>query len=52
MDESNVRGCLFAVYSIHVAVADPEGGLGGLTPPSEGFFFCLSVYENSQGPGP
>ena len=33
-------------------VADPEGGLGGLTPPpSEVLFFCLSVYENS-GPEP
>ena len=39
-------------YSV-VAVADLEGGgLGGLTPPSEVFFFCLSVYENSHGPGP
>ena len=29
------------------------GGVGGLTPPpSEVVFFCLSVYENSHGPGP
>ena len=32
------------------------GGLGGLPPPPfRGFFlllFCLSVYENSHGPGP
>ena len=30
------------------------GGLGGLNPPFRGFFFfsCLSVYENSHGPGP
>ena len=40
-----------------IAVADPEGG-GGVRgfkpPPSEvvSFFFCLSVYENSHGPGP
>ena len=39
-------------------VADPEGGggLGGLNPPPFtgvfSFFFCLSVYENSHGPGP
>ena len=39
-------------------VADPGGGgLGGLTPPPLQsffffFFFCLSVYENSHGPGP
>ena len=43
----------------NVTVADPEGGLGGSTPPPpfRGFvfgFFCLSVpvYENSHGPGP
>ena len=28
------------------------GGLGGLTPPPPEVFFCLSVYENSCGPGP
>ena len=29
------------------------GGVGGLNPPSEVVgFFCLSVYENSHGPGP
>ena len=55
-------------YGLHISqlgpVADPGGGggggggggLGGLTPPppSEGFFFffCLSVFENSRGPGP
>ena len=40
--------------SVCYSVADPEGGLGGLNPPSEVVlgFFCLSVYENSHGPGP
>ena len=32
-------------------VADPGGG--GVKPPFRGCcFFCLSVYENSRGPGP
>ena len=36
-----------------VSVADPEGGgVGGLNPPFRVFFFGLSVYENSHGPGP
>ena len=35
-------------------VADPEGGgVGGLNPHLQTFFFFrLSVYENSHGPGP
>ena len=38
---------------IGIAVADPEGGFRGFNPPSEVvLFFCLSVYENSHGPGP
>ena len=48
------KACIFVhVHSHMVTVADPGGG-GGLTPPSEVFFvfFCLSVYENSNGPGP
>ena len=40
--------CIGGLY-LCVAVADP-GGLGG--PPLRGCFFCLSVYENSRGPGP
>ena len=28
------------------------GGVGGLNPPFRVCFFCLSVYENSHGPGP
>ena len=47
------------VWSVTVlvwyAVADPEGGggRGFKYPPSEVFFFFrLSVYENSHGPGP
>ena len=38
------------------SIADPEGGFRGFNPPPfRGFsslFFCLSVYENSHGPGP
>ena len=44
-----------SMYVVCRPVADPEGGLGGLTPPLQSFFFfffCLSVYENSHGPGP
>ena len=43
---------------VYEPVADPEGGGGGLgggvKPPLQRFFFffCLSVYENSHGPGP
>ena len=33
------------------AVADPGGG-GGYPPQMFFFFLCLSVYENSRGPGP
>ena len=39
-----------------VPVADPGGGVGGLTPLPRFLllFFCLlvHVYENSRGPGP
>ena len=40
--------CVLLCGEPQVAVADP-GALGGLTPPppSEVFFACLSVYENS-----
>ena len=37
----------------NIAVADPEGrGFRGFKPPFRVFFFGLSVYENSHGPGP
>ena len=42
----------FSLSGGNFPVADPDGGLGGLNPPFRGFFFCLSVYENSHGPGP
>ena len=46
----------FCVYvCVCVSVADPEGGgggVGGLNPPFRVFFWGLSVYENSHGPGP
>ena len=38
-----------------MAVADPGGGVRGFKPPLQRLvfvFFCLSVYENSHGPGP
>ena len=42
--------CICITSTVH------RGGLGGLTPPPLQrlvfSFFCLSVYENSLGPGP
>ena len=55
---STVPVCIWLLHTC-IPVADPEGGGGGrgFNPPlSEVFFvfcfFCLSVYENSHGPGP
>ena len=57
--------CTFLSYATHFSptlqisllcsVADPEGRFRGFKPPPSEvffFFFCLSVYENSHGPGP
>ena len=48
-----IKNMLYVILYV-CTVADPEGGgLGGLNPSFRGcfFFFCLSVYENSHGPG-